>query len=718
MRIKSIRKLKMWLTIGTAAVLLAAMPLPAAAEVQYWTNSKDSQGTLIWTQPTYYPVGVIGTGLMEPDKDKPGGTKPSPMLSPKDVFVDRQDHIYVADTGNSRIVEFDETGKWQRFLTVPESPLNKPEGVFVTPGGDIYVADTGNKRVVRLTAEGKLVKEYKRPDSKIIPESFKYDPIKLVVDKRGFLYIATLGGYQGLLQLDSNGQFQSFYGANATELSPLDILKRRFYTKQMYNNEVSKLPGSISSVAADKDGFIYTTTSGNITTNQVKKLNISGLNLIAYDSDDGKKKKRTFGEMREKIYVSDQGYLKPQLIDLTIDKNGNITVIDDAFKIFSQYDANGNLLYFWGGASPDSSTQLGLMKKPVAIDANSRGDLIVLDAQEGTLQLFRLSEFGKLVNEANSLTLQGRYEDSEQLWREVLRYNAFFTPALLGLGKAAYKKGDYELAQKYFLEGGNRKGYSDAFWQIRLGWFQSHFSIFATTVLLGTVLLALSNRLTRNAGWRNAWRSRKRSKLPLLVQLKHMFTLIRHPIDGFTSLRYERKGSYPSALILLVLAFASLSFSQLYTGFIFNKSDPHRINLVMLFAEFALVWLGWVVSNYLVSAIFRGEGRFRDVFIASSYALFPMTIVGVPLAVISNVMTDSEQSIYNFLWQGMILWMVLLFLWKIMALQNYSVGETVVNIAYSAFAFVIMAVLIMIIFGLSSDLRSFIFEIYQEVRLR
>jgi hypothetical protein len=718
---KSLRRLRIALTVfGVLAILLVALPLTASADVTYWTNSKDSNGSLIWTQPAYYPIGMVGAGLKVPDKDQPGTMKLSPMQNPKDVFIDKQDHIYVADTGNSRIVEFDAEGKWLRFLTVTESPLNNPEGVFVAPGGDIYIADTGNKRVVRLTRDGKLLKEYKLPNSKFIPEAYKFDPIKLVVDKRGFLYIATLGGYQGLLQLDPDGNFQSFYGANATELSALDQFKRKLYTQKMYENESSKLPGSLSSVAVDHEGFIYTTTSGNVTTNQVKKLNIRGHNMIQYNSNNDDKTARTFGEFRpmDRKFVSGQGYMKAQLTDAAIDSNGNITVIDGAYKVISQYDANGNLLYFWGGPSSDSTTQLGLLKNPTAIDANSRNDLYILDAQEGTIQVFRLSEFGALVNKANDLTLQGRYEESEKLWKEVLRNNAFFTPALLGLGKAAYKKADYELAKKYFYEGGSRTGYSDAFWQIRLRWFQSHFSMFASIVISAAIGYLLVNRFTRNASWRVAWRYRKRSTRPIVMQLKQMVTIVRHPIDGFTALRYEGKGSYWSALIILVLTIGSISITALYTSFTFNKVNPHNLNLLFLFGEFVLIWLGWVVSNYFVSSIYRGEGRFRDVFIASSYAMVPLVFVGIPLAFISNAMTLSEQAIYNDIYNGMVIWIVLMFFWKIQSLQNYSVGETTLNIAFSVFAFAMMGVLFMITFGITSDLKSFVYEVYQEVRLR
>ncbi|WP_409340809.1 YIP1 family protein [Paenibacillus sp. MBLB4367] len=713
MNLNKKRRLLMLLVL-IFAVSAAAMPMTAFAEVPYWTNSKEKQGRLIWTQPAYTPVGMFGKDLTVPDKDKPGAVKASPLQNPKDLFIDKSDNIYVADTGNNRIVQFDASGKWIRYIqvTVNDKPLSKPEGVFVTDDGIVYIADTGNQRIVRVNKDG-TVKAYGRPSSRFIPESFKYDPTRLVVDKRGFLYIAVLGGYQGLLQLDPEGNFQSFYGANATIFSPLDAMKRMLYTKEMYANEISKLPGAISSVAVDDDGFLYTTTSGQgIKSNQIKKLSIRGMNLLKSDTN-------VYGEVRRMdVKFATSGQVSPQLVDLAVDSNGNITAIDSSYNYINQYDANGNLLFFWAGPSSASATQLGLMKSPVAIDASSRNDLYLLDGQEGVVQMFRLSEFGQKVNEANKLTLAGRYEESEGPWREVLRLNANFSPAILGLAKAAYKQGNYEEARDLFKRAEDHKGFSNAFWQIRLNWFQKHFSLLATSALVLVIGLALFERLTRKTKWRYAWKHRKRSQNSAAVQFRHMFYMLKHPIDGFTALRYENKGSYWSAFAVLACAYAALLIMRLYTSFSFNMTDLHRFQMFSHFAQFALIWLGWVVSNYLVSSIYRGEGRFKDVFIGSAYALMPVILIGIPLAVISNMMTNSELAIYDFILNMMYLWAGLMFFWKVQSLQNYSVGETIVNLALSIVTFLILAVLLLVILGLSSDLKDFLNEVYQEVRLR
>ncbi|WP_159884897.1 YIP1 family protein [Paenibacillus puerhi] len=703
---------KRWMIITVTIVLcLTLLPLQMQAAVKYSTYTKDSYNNLIWLQPAYYPVGVLGEDLFVTDLKDPAVRTKSAMRNPKDIFVDARNEIYIADTGNDRIVHLTEGGALARYITLPESPLAKPEGVFVTKEGDIYIADTGNKRVIKLSPDGKLQQEFKRPDSKYVSDTFTYDPAKVMVDERGFLYIAVHGGYEGLVLLDPRGTFQGFFGANQTALSPLDALKRMLYTKQMYANEVAKKPETINSVATDNNGYIYTVTGGMAKSEQLKKLNSKGANLL-------RSSRNTFGEYRpgEAASFGPQGAQTPQLIDVAVDESGNMIVVDQQFKYISHYDFSGNLLYFWGGPSAVGSSQVGLLKSPVAVDVNSRNELYILDDQENIVQVFRLSEFGQKVNEANQLTLAGHYEASITPWEDVLRMNAQFAPAILGLAKAALHKEQYAEAQALFKEAGDREGYSESFWQIRMLWFQTNFSWLATLVVLVGLLLLVADKWTANSKLRSRWKNRSRSQNGLVLHLKHAFYILKHPVDGFSAVRYEGKGSYGAAAILLFAVYLALVLKDAATGFAFNPVVT--VDVYTLFVQVLIVWVAWVLANYLVSSIYRGEGRLRDIVIGSAYVLVPLLVVGVPLTLLSNGMTMSESSMYNLLLNGMSIWIGLLLFWKVQFIHNYSVGETAINIALTLCTMLVIGVLLFVTSGLTSDLLSLLREMFQEVVMR
>lgn len=702
------------LIIGLALWIAAIAPVPAGAEPPYATLSRDGYGHIIQTQAAYYPAKVIGHDIYAATTDQGKIVREyTPLKNPQDLFVDAGDEIYIADTDNNRIVHLDKTGALKRILDVPDSKLNKPRGVYVDRDGTVYIADTGNKRIVKLDRDGKFVREFDRPKSKYINDTFQYEPTNMVVDDRGFLYVISGGSYQGVLQLDPEGKFYGFYGTNQTDVSLMDIIRRTFYTKEQLSRQVRTLPTSIRNIYLDGEGFIYTVSGSD--TEQVKKLNIRGENLWK-DKAFG-----TFSRSRNTGTPSDnsaQNKDKPLLTDITVDRNGNLTVIDKNFNAVTQYGQNGELLFFWTGPVTFGTPQLGISQTPVSVASNSRNELLILDESQGLIHVLQPTEFGIALQKASELSQEGKYEESEAHWKEVLRLNALYSPAYRGLAQAAYHREDYSAAMELYQLAGDAPGYSDTFWQIRLKWFQNNFPLLANLFIVVGLCSVVLGRVRRR---RAASFGRKKLELPwnrfaITHQLKHAFTILKHPIDGFGDLRYGNKGSYISASILIAAVVAVLLIKEYLTSFSFMPVMSYeRSNTFIMI--FGVTWITWVICSYLIGSIHHGEARFKDVFIGSTYSLFPIVLLGLPLALLSNVMTHSELAIYQFFDSAMYIWCGLLFFWKIQALQNYGVGETIANILLTVIAMSILWVLISIAFGLSTELQDFVYTIYQEVSM-
>jgi glucose/arabinose dehydrogenase len=74
------------------------------------------------------------------------------LASPGGIALGANGTVFVADTGNNRVVELPwnkSTGVYGPAKTVG-SDLNNPTGVAVAPNGSVYIADTGNGRVVEV----------------------------------------------------------------------------------------------------------------------------------------------------------------------------------------------------------------------------------------------------------------------------------------------------------------------------------------------------------------------------------------------------------------------------------------------------------------------------------------------------------------------------------------------------------------------------------------
>jgi DNA-binding beta-propeller fold protein YncE len=74
----------------------------------------------------------------------------SSLWGPRGIAVDAKGQVFVADTGNKRIVVFDKDGNYvTEFGTGGFDPgqFDEPVGIAIAPNGTIYVTDTWNQRV-------------------------------------------------------------------------------------------------------------------------------------------------------------------------------------------------------------------------------------------------------------------------------------------------------------------------------------------------------------------------------------------------------------------------------------------------------------------------------------------------------------------------------------------------------------------------------------------
>ncbi|MFD2615405.1 YIP1 family protein [Paenibacillus gansuensis] len=688
------KKWNLVLTLGLVFSLLASA-MPASAE-PYVSFTINQQGQFRLTQSAYLPVGVIdGHDMFGEEGAKEAERNSDFNISldqPEDLFVDGRNHLFVADTGNGRVLELDERGN--KVRVIGQGELDEPTGVYVDEAGVVYVADHGAGQVVIYDAAGKKIKAVGRPESLLFGKNNEFKPRKIVADKRGNLYIVGEGLIQGLAELSAEGDFLGYFGGNRTGFNLERAVQKLFFTKKQMSQLSQKLPPSPSNLAVDRDGLIYTATTG-LDSNSVKKLNVAGDNLLGG---------RTF--------------MSPSVADIAVDGMGNIFAVDSVNGYVFVYDKDGNMLFTFG--STDTGYQrLGYFKSPSGIAVNNNGILYVLDKERANIQMFKPTQFALLVYKAIGLYLDGKYVQSMEPWREVLRQNSMFDLAHVGIGLAYYKQGEYGKAFEELKFARNVNEYSNTYWELRRAWMMSHMSDILLGIAGAVVLWYIAKRLYRAKGFGApvVHAVRRFRRIRIVSELLHTFRMLRRPFDGFYELENGRASVLSAVILLVVLAGVRL-YEVFGTNFIFSGVDPLKVNVIGEVLKLIVPFFAWVLCNYLVSVINDGEGKFKDVFKGSVYALSPYLIFAVPITVMSKGLTLLESVVYDYSRQFIILWCVFLMIAMVKEIHGYEVKETFKNVAITLSGMVVMALIAFIFFGLSNQVWDFVRSIAEEVKYR
>ena len=462
--------MKSWKSLRIIVLTMLAMSLlssTASASTPYDSYTINSQGNDIRSIAGFvYEESITGLDL-----------ESGAFERPESLHITSEGDIYIADAGHNRIVQLDNKHQYVRTIGDKEGPgkLGEPKGVYVKEDGTIYVADTANGRIVIFNKEGQFEKEFLKPVSPLIGSTFSYSPSKIILDKRDYMYVVSDGNTQGLIQLDPNGQFKGFYGANHVGFSWSRVFLRLLATESQQAKQVTLRPAEFSNLDIDEEGFMYTTTIGEAA-NQLKRLSPVGVDTLNIGIE------RQYGD-----FYSSGPFSMASFIGISVDKSGIITALDlQTSKVF-QYDKLGNFLFAFGGVGE----QRGLFTTPADLAQNSNGDIYVVDRGRNSIEVFRKTPFAQLVQQASTLHVEGRYEEAESMWQEVIRQNSNFEMAYQAIGKALYKAERYKEAMEYFELASARHDYSLAFKEYRKEFIKANFTIIAILIVILFIALRI-----------------------------------------------------------------------------------------------------------------------------------------------------------------------------------------------------------------------------------
>lgn len=611
----------------------------------------------------------------------------------------------------------------------------EPEGVFVTADNTLFVADTGNNQVVKLEhvpgTDGKwkasnyIAKDtFKKPDSSVLDSEFVFKPANLVVDTAGRMYVNVKNVNSGIMQLNAEGEFMGYYGAQKVTGSVMQWFMQLFQSDEQRARTVRVVPRVYNNIAIDSKNFVWITansmenfdlfsylTSGDSSTAPIKRLNPSGDDVlvrngiwapggdIPFDTND----------------VS-------SIVDVAVKGDTGIyTLVDDKRNKLFTYDSDGNLLYAFGG----TGSQLGVFQLITAAVYQGT-DLLVLDKTAGSVTRFKQTEYATMIETALTADDNREYEKAEQAWKQVQKLNANFDLAYIGLAKSYLRnaaqakdtevaKELYQNAMEYYKLARNTEGYSKAFKEYRSLYVRDNLWLI---LLVPVVLLVALYFAFRAVNKVNAKLHVTGTATTLKEELCYGWRAIFHPISGFWEIKREKRGSMRAAFIFLGLAVLAFCFQATGTAYLFNNVAVEEISIIQQAANVLIPVVLWVLASWSFTTLMSGEGSMKDIFIALCYGLIPLFLILVPVTLVTNICSLDEQPFITFFQSLAYVWMGLLVVFGSMVVQDYTFGKNLLTVILSVLGMAAIMFIVLLLFSLTGKMFGFLETIYQEVAYR
>jgi tripartite motif-containing protein 71 len=137
-------------------------------------------------------LGAIGTYMASLEIAR--GSAAQQASNPRGIAIDKEGHIYVADTGNSRVEEFRlATPTFVRSFGSPGAApgdLSEPMGITLDAAGNVWVADTGNDRAEEFGATGTFLARFGRAGD---DEGLMSVPLGIDIDAGSNVWVVSEG---------------------------------------------------------------------------------------------------------------------------------------------------------------------------------------------------------------------------------------------------------------------------------------------------------------------------------------------------------------------------------------------------------------------------------------------------------------------------------------------------------------------------------------------
>ena len=736
---RSTKFLSLIIMVAVLAVAAASLPASAAAYTSY---TYSINGQPLASPDAYTPDKVIASKDIK--------NLGEPLNRPKDITVDYNNRVYIADKGNNRIIilnKYMDTKilELRSFINKGYSDsLNGPEGVFITKKtnisqGEIFVADTDNARIVVFDYEGNFRRVIEEPKSEIFDTDAQYSPVALAVDSSGRIYVVSRDTYEGVIALNADGSFSSIVASQKTTKNFFAAIWSRFQTAAQKEQNELNLSSAFNNITIDDNDMIYVTTDtidessqqGAIT-GKVKSGDYAPVKKLNPDGDDIMRRNGFYppsGEVKVSTALTttyrDAAKGPSKIVDVALGEEGIWSIADNKRSHIFTYDKNGNLLFVFG----DKGSQLGNIKSIAGLcyqyaDADSiaqgvEGKLLVLDSDpmSTSITVYKRTEYGEILITALRHTNNKEYDKAVDDWYDILQRNNNYDAAYVGIGDAMYREGRWQEAMDMYKTAHDIEDYSAAFKMHRKDLISKW--IFLILVIIVVLLVGIS-KFMGLAAKVNKKAAVRKGKKNFGEQILYAFHVMFHPFDGFWDLKHEKRGGVLSATFWLLMVMLAFIYQSFGTGYIVAGYQAASVTASAFSQALGIIvpLMLFVTANWCLTTLFDGEGSFKDVYVATCYAAAPLSFLTLFATIVSNFVTTSETGFVSLIMGVAWVWFGILLFLGIMTTHDYSIGKNILTAGGTVVGMALIMFLVILFSGLVMKITSFISNISTELSFR
>ena len=697
--------------IVTAMCLLLVFPLQAVASTYdendqipyssytYWYNYSGTGKKPVYNKPVYKTYKTIDSVSLNLEV---------PIEKITDLYTTHIGKTYLLDGKGSAVIILNQDYSLNNVFYSIKSEngdlsFKNASGIFATDSGDIFIADTENARILCCDENGTLKNSYYLPDSRLIPSSFKYKPIKVAMDSRGYLYVLSDGSYYGAILYSPSGEFLGFYGANTVKTSVTDAIAK-LWNKVILNDKKrsakeTTLPYQFTDLFIDGADFVYTAT-GNTSTisngeeqkGQIRKLSPGGMDVLGSDDVN-------YGD-------TDNGHYSQDILGVTVDGDGFVYALDSAYGHIFIYDQNNSLIGAFG-CGTRTGEQNGSFTSAEAIALNG-SDVIVADSTHNNITVFKITKYGKLLKQAQILTNKGDYTGSKKLWKEIFSQDKNNQLAYIGLAKAYYEEGKFSLSMKYAKVGCDRDTYAIAYKEIRNNWINEHFLLLVLAIVIIIAVIVYAVLFCK-----------KRDIKLLTPNIRTTLSVWAHPGTVYDVIM-KKKGRFGLiSVLLLVLFYVSTVMRDMLSGFCFTYFNSSSYNAFFVLLQTVGLVILLTVCYWGVSTLLFGRGKMFEIFIVICHSLQPMILSNLIYLILTNFALPSEIGFLNILTVAMTIYTAFLMIMGLMRISDYEfskfVGVTVLTVCGMVCVLFVGIVVFLLFQTFAEFVKTIASEIYKMI---